>query len=352
MYPVIIITDSDKKKSAVKHFLEGSGYYSVTGCGTIEQVLDLLNDSRYEIVLSAPPKNIDEKKEIIQKIATCKYTPICVFLHEDSEKEKAEFVSHLWVDLFLSTGSQEDENLKKLSYWLFYIIQRSISDRFLIASNRFMNQMNQKIRHDIMNQLTSLLGYMELSSEYIEDPMAKEFFRRQSDAAKTILKLAEFTRKYQDIGIKDPYWQNINSIFRTSLSGASLPIKSECKCEELEILADKKIFEIFHALVENSVVHNKDKTELAIKMFYKHSEKQINGIILTFEDNGEGIPDQNKEKIFHHCFGEDTGLGLYFVREMLSTYGITIHECGVPGEGTRFEMKIPEGMFRFSGISK
>lgn len=351
MYPVIIITDRDKKRGALKQFLEESGYFSVTGCDTIETALDLMKESRYDIVLSAPPKNIDDKEKIIYKIAQCKHVPICIFLHEDSKKEKAEFVSHLWVDLFLSPEEQE-ERLKKLSYWLFYIIQRSISDRFLIASNRFMNQMNQKIRHDIMNQLTSLLGYMELSGEYIEDPMAQEFFRRQSDSAKTILKLAEFTRKYQDIGIKDPYWQSISSIFRTSVSGASMPVHSECECNNLEILADKKIYEVFHALIENSVVHNNDKTDLNIKIFYNIPEKRDNGIIIIFEDNGKGIQEQNKERIFHHSFGEGTGLGLYFVREMLSTYGITIHECGVFGEGARFEITIPEGTFRFAEIAE
>jgi len=42
----------------------------------------------------------------------------------------------------------------------------------------------------------------------------------------------------------------------------------------------------------------------------------------------------------------DTGLGLFLSREILLITGITILETGQPGKGARFEMTVPNGMWR------
>jgi len=41
--------------------------------------------------------------------------------------------------------------------------------------------------------------------------------------------------------------------------------------------------------------------------------------------------------------------GLFFIREILDITGITITETGEPGKGARFEMKVPNGMWRMAG---
>jgi len=47
-----------------------------------------------------------------------------------------------------------------------------------------------------------------------------------------------------------------------------------------------------------------------------------------FMDNGVGIPDEHKERIFDQDFGKNTGLGLFLIREILGMTEMTIHECG------------------------
>jgi hypothetical protein len=39
-------------------------------------------------------------------------------------------------------------------------------------------------------------------------------------------------------------------------------------------------------------------------------------------------------------------MGLFLIREILGLTHITITECGIPGEGVRFEMKVPGGGWR------
>jgi signal transduction histidine kinase len=39
-------------------------------------------------------------------------------------------------------------------------------------------------------------------------------------------------------------------------------------------------------------------------------------------------------------------MGLFLAREILGLTGITIRESGEPGRGARFEVRVPEGMWR------
>jgi len=67
---------------------------------------------------------------------------------------------------------------------------------------------------------------------------------------------------------------------------------------------------------------------------------------ITFEDNGSGIPENLKERIFDRGYGTNTGFGLFLIREILDITRITIRETGTPGTGARFEITVPAGAYR------
>jgi signal transduction histidine kinase len=74
--------------------------------------------------------------------------------------------------------------------------------------------------------------------------------------------------------------------------------------------------------------------------------KSGNDHLIVCEDDGEGIPAEEKEMIFERGYGKNTGLGLALSREILDITGITIKEIGEPGKGARFEMTVPKGAYR------
>ena len=69
---------------------------------------------------------------------------------------------------------------------------------------------------------------------------------------------------------------------------------------------------------------------------------------IIFEDDGGGVPVDEKEKIFEFGYGKNTGMGLYLAREILDITGMTIRETGEPGKGARFEILVPVGAYRFT----
>ena len=66
-----------------------------------------------------------------------------------------------------------------------------------------------------------------------------------------------------------------------------------------------------------------------------------------YEDDGIGIHAVDKVQIFDKGVGKNPGFGLFLSKEILSVTGLSIKECGVYGNGARFEIFIPEGKFRF-----
>jgi len=69
-------------------------------------------------------------------------------------------------------------------------------------------------------------------------------------------------------------------------------------------------------------------------------------LILVFDDDGVGVPADQKELIFNHGFGKNTGLGLALSREILAVTNIRILETGISGKGARFEVHIPPQSWR------
>ena len=99
---------------------------------------------------------------------------------------------------------------------------------------------------------------------------------------------------------------------------------------------------VFSTLMDNTVRHGGHATRVAIS-----AREAAGDLIISFEDDGAGIPAEEKEQIFERGYGKNTGLGLFLAREILAITGIAIAETGEPGKGARFEIRVPEGMYRF-----
>lgn len=67
--------------------------------------------------------------------------------------------------------------------------------------------------------------------------------------------------------------------------------------------------------------------------------------VWVIEDDGIGIAHNMKDHIFRKGVGHNTGLGLFLTREILDITGLSIHEVGNEGEGARFEIYIPCGLW-------
>jgi signal transduction histidine kinase len=110
---------------------------------------------------------------------------------------------------------------------------------------------------------------------------------------------------------------------------------------EEEILCDPLMEKVFQNLISNSINHGQGVTSIDISF-----ESEGRGLAIVYEDDGVGIPSNKKKRIFERGVGNGTGYGLYLVSEILQNSKMSIIENGVPGEGARFEIRVPEHYHR------
>lgn len=197
---------------------------------------------------------------------------------------------------------------------------------------------------DIQSALFSLHGYLTLTSEFITGDTEKDYLARSMEQMQKIDRALYVAKQYQNMGIHPPKWQNVMEIFVYAVSHLNLSnLKRDIHLEGIEIFADPLLEDAFTYLLENIPIHGGPVS------WYRFSYAENNSTLsLILEDNGTGIEDKHKSQIFMREFGESKGEGLFLVREILSITGITITENGVFGEGARFEMVIPESMYRIT----
>jgi PAS domain S-box-containing protein len=226
------------------------------------------------------------------------------------------------------------------------VTERKKIEMALSEANRKLNLLSTITRHDLLNQLMVFRSYFGLSKKYVQDPAHAELVKNEEAVLKILERQIIFTRDYQDLGMKKPAWQNIADLVEKAAS--SLPIKRisiDAGRRDLDLFADPLLERVFYNLIDNALRYGGDSmTWIRIS-----SEERDGELIVSCEDNGVGIPDEEKEQIFDHGFGKHTGLGLFLIREILGITGLTIRETGVFGKGARFEMSIPSGAYRVTG---
>jgi len=214
-------------------------------------------------------------------------------------------------------------------------------ERSLDIMNKKLSILGSATRHDVLNSLTGLFGYLELAEVKCKDDAVRKYISKAKQSAETVREQMEFTRYYQDIGLKRPVWVGIEDSVKTAFMAVNdSRLSLDVKVGGLRVHADPMLDKVFYNLMDNVHRHS---NATSVKVYF---EEEGDRGILTFEDNGVGIPDDEKDIIFARGYGKNTGLGLYLVREVLDITEITIKETGEPGRGAKFVLSIPQSRYK------
>ena len=226
------------------------------------------------------------------------------------------------------------------------ITESMVQEESLRIANGKLKLLDSINRHDIKNQLLILRANLELVRRSVTDPEDMKRLESVERSAEMIEKQINFAKQYQELGRNSPVWQSLTQELEKAYTGyysADLSMFSDNSCG-IEVLADPLLPKVFHNLMENSLRYGNRPGRIDV-----HCERCGKDILVVYEDQGQGIPGEEKDKVFEKGFGKGTGLGLFLIREILGITGIEIHENGIPGQGTRFEIRVPQGRFRVVG---
>lgn len=222
------------------------------------------------------------------------------------------------------------------------VTEQRAAQEGLRQANKKLNLLGSITRHDLLNKFTALQGYLEIIQAGVIDDSVREHLSKQEQILAAIREQIHFSEDYEQIGNQKPTWHNLERVVRNVAE--SLPLEAQSlrvELENVEILADPLLERVFYNLMENTLRHGSDAKEIQYS-----AEETSEGLRIVYADDGKGVAQKDKEKIFLRGFGKNTGLGLFLIREILMITGITIRESGDPGEGARFEILVPKGYYR------
>lgn len=222
------------------------------------------------------------------------------------------------------------------------LTEQKAAEAALALANKKLNLLASITRHDVMNKLTVAHGYVSIAKDQPDDPKNAGHLAKAEAALQSIEGYLEFTRDYQRMGIAAPVWINLGeAVGRAAVSPRSNGITVNVDVGDLEILTDPLVEKVFYNILDNAERHGGGVRTITVT-----GTVVQDGLRLTFEDDGVGIPEGEKEKIFEAGYGKNTGYGLFLAKEILGASGMAISERGERGKGARFEILVPSARYR------
>ncbi len=187
----------------------------------------------------------------------------------------------------------------------------NILQTILTTAELCLMKMNNEFKKDeIIDLLGDICNQVKRGSNLVSN--VQILSKIESDAP--LLKKMEIIQVLKEAiqFIKTSYTKDIN-------------IRVESQEPAFHTYTNELLLEVFENLLINSIKHNDNsKINILIKIF-KEKRETNDYIRIEFQDNGKGIEDSRKEKIFNRFFSRDSkvngmGLGLSLVRKIITTY--------------------------------
>jgi PAS domain S-box-containing protein len=209
--------------------------------------------------------------------------------------------------------------------------------------------MNEKLgvvgsltRHDVRNKLSAVTGYAYLlKKKHSDQADIVEGLSRMEQAVAESMKIFDFAKMYEQLGLEDLTYVNVKAKLKEAsmLFSGSLP-EIICECDNLNLLADSFLRQLFYNFIDNTRKYGQKTTTIKVYFEIPGQDKMK----LIYEDDGVGVPSENKKLLFKEGFstGGSTGYGLFLTKKMVDVYGWQIEENGEPGKGAKFTITIPK----------
>jgi PAS domain S-box-containing protein len=207
----------------------------------------------------------------------------------------------------------------------------------LRVRNEFLTLLYKLLRHDILNELAIIRGAIEIRDEKLLEEALSRIDR--------MVELIDATRALEEAGggIKPV---NIAEIVRDVVEEfEKIPeikgdVKFDVDVEELYVFANEGLKPVLYNIIQNSVIHG-DRKPLCVEIKGYCDNRYAT---LEIRDNGVGIPDELKDRVFEPGFSTKgrRGLGLYIVKRIVEgVYGGKIELEDNNPSGAIFILKLP-----------
>ncbi len=310
------------------------------------------NNKAWEMVGIIPQKQINIESFFYNK--------------EDHKKirrklRKDAFVDNMELQLLRSDGAILWASLAAISYEKENIVECVVTDISKTKENQFeLQKLNDELdnfvyhaSHDLRSPLRSILGLVEIlrmeTDEVIKDNcinLIESSINKLDDLVMDLLAISR-NKRLNDPVVAVNLMQEINnsvgSIYNVSQT-KSLLISAEIRQTAPFHCDATRLRIILNNLISNAIKYRRFLTEPSfIHIIALANEEQL---ILSIEDNGEGIPEDKISQIFDMFVrasesSDGSGLGLYIVKNVIEKMKGFIDVRSKYNVGTTFSVVIP-----------
>lgn len=215
------------------------------------------------------------------------------------------------------------------------------------------------VSHELRTPLTSIRGFIEtLLGGASKDPATSEKFLkivseetdRLGRLVEDILTLGEIEQgvtpvKKERIDLSSEL-PAILEQFKNQIREKKIAVENRVEGKSFPLSGDKdKIQQVFINLIDNAIKFNRPGGKIALS-----ADQSPEGVTVTVEDTGIGIPEDVQGRVFERFFRVDkarskelggTGLGLAIVKHIMEAHNGRVSCQSTPGQGSRFSVFFP-----------
>lgn len=278
------------------------------------------------------------------------------FLASDKKKNVQLVAVNAAGNLFQVEIEKQSLSLHNESYILLNITD--ISERVkmeadLASKSEEIEMLLYKSSHNLRGPLTSIMGLVSVMKtlNLNEEEMAKylDYIELSAEKLDNELKMMTLFNKISSDPLKYDFCC-VQDVCREVIEEMADVIEDNPICFQIE--PEEKVyaytdsgllrFSLYH-LIDNAIKFRKNHENVLIKI---ELSKDKDALTFSISDNGQGIPDAVKPRIFEMFYrgnpaSDGSGLGLYLVQKGIGRLNGNIEVESKAGEGSRFIVSIP-----------
>ncbi len=355
---VLAIEDNPGDLRLVREYLGKAvlGRYQISSVVSISSAMDLLAKEEFDVILldlNLPDSvGLDTFTALNSRFPAI---PIVILTGSTNELTAAHAINKGAQDYLF----KNDFSSSSLSHAIIFAIERKRIAHELEEEKKRAELYLDLLTHDINNYITAAMGYLQLAEMRLKlEEKDKKLINVPIQQLRYSSELIANVRNIQRLEANryKPEQVNICLMLEKIKEDYEHPPGREVmitfkKESDWPSLVSSFLRDAFSNIVSNAIKHSSGPVSIVITLS-RGSRDGAAFLLVSVEDNGPGIPDDMKEKVFDRSMRGATkvtgqGLGLYLVKRLVEDQGGKVWvEDRIQGDrtkGARFMVMLPEG---------